>query len=44
VGHNDSTNAATYWFMSDNIHPNQSGANAIAAKVWANMQKYCVAQ
>jgi lysophospholipase L1-like esterase len=44
VGHNDSTNAATYWFMSDNIHPNQSGANAIAAKVWAKMQQYCVAQ
>lgn len=44
VGHDDSTNAATYWFMSDNIHPNQAGANAIAAKVWAKMKEYCVAQ
>jgi hypothetical protein len=44
VGHNDSTNAATYWFQSDNIHPSQPGADAISAKVWAKMQQYCVAQ
>jgi lysophospholipase L1-like esterase len=36
--------SSTYWFMADNIHPNQQGANAIAAKVWAKMQEYCVAQ
>jgi hypothetical protein len=44
VGHNDHTNASTYWFMSDNIHPTQPGATAIAAKVWAKMQEYCIAQ
>jgi len=44
VGHNNSADASTYWFMSDNIHPNQSGATAIAAKVWAKMQEYCIAQ
>jgi hypothetical protein len=43
VGHTDSTNAASYWLM-DGIHPTQTGANAIAAKVWAQMQKYCIAQ
>jgi hypothetical protein len=43
VGHTDSTNASTYWLM-DGIHPTQAGANAIAAKVWAQMQKYCIAQ
>jgi hypothetical protein len=43
VGHNDPSNNATYWFM-DGIHPTQTGANAIASKVWAQMQKYCVAQ
>ena len=30
--------------MADNIHPTQPGASAIAAKVWAAMQQYCVAQ
>lgn len=44
VGHNDHTNASTYWFMSDNIHPTQPGADAISAKVWAKMQEYCIAQ
>jgi hypothetical protein len=44
VGHIDHTNAATYWFQSDNIHPSQPGADAISAKVWAAMQKYCIAQ
>jgi hypothetical protein len=44
VGHNDHTNASAYWFMSDNIHPTQPGADAIAAKVWAKMQEYCIAQ
>jgi hypothetical protein len=44
VGHNDHTNAAQYWFMADNIHPIQPGADAIAKKVWAKMQEYCVAQ
>ncbi|MGO9834030.1 MAG: hypothetical protein ACLP1X_07445 [Polyangiaceae bacterium] len=44
VGHNDHTDASTYWFMSDNIHPTQPGATAIAAKVWAKMQEYCIAQ
>jgi phospholipase/lecithinase/hemolysin len=32
-----------YWFQ-DGIHPTQPGADAIAAKVWAQMQKYCIAQ
>jgi hypothetical protein len=44
VGHNDHTNASTYWFQSDNIHPTQPGADAIASKVWAKMQEYCIAQ
>jgi hypothetical protein len=44
VGHNDHTNAATYWFQADNIHPSQPGADAIATKVWAKMQEYCIAQ
>jgi phospholipase/lecithinase/hemolysin len=42
VGHNDSTNGQ-YWFQ-DGIHPTQPGADAIATKVWAQMQKYCIAQ
>jgi hypothetical protein len=44
VGHSNHTNAASYWFQSDNVHPTQAGADAIAAKVWAAMQKYCIAQ
>ena len=44
VGHNDHTNPSAYWFQSDNIHPTQPGADAISAKVWAAMQKYCIAQ
>jgi hypothetical protein len=43
MGHNMSS-SADYWFQADGIHPNQSGADAIAAKVWAQMQKYCIAQ
>jgi phospholipase/lecithinase/hemolysin len=42
VGHNMS-GSSSYWFQ-DGIHPTQPGADAIAAKVWAQMQKYCVAQ
>jgi hypothetical protein len=44
VGHNDHTMGSAYWFQSDNIHPSQPGADAISAKVWAAMQKYCIAQ
>jgi len=40
-GHN--MPGANYWFQ-DGIHPTQPGATAIANKVWAQMQKYCVAQ
>jgi hypothetical protein len=43
VGHNDPTNQSTYWFQ-DGIHPTQAGADAIAQKVWGQMQKYCIAQ
>jgi hypothetical protein len=32
-----------YWFQ-DGIHPTQQGADVIAHKVWAQMQKYCIAQ
>jgi hypothetical protein len=42
VGHNMSGTSA-YWFQ-DGIHPTQPGADAIAQKVWAQMQKYCIAQ
>jgi lysophospholipase L1-like esterase len=42
-GHN-LPSSTDYWFQADGIHPNQPGANAIAAKVWAQMQKYCIAQ
>jgi hypothetical protein len=41
VGHN--MPGSNYWFQ-DGIHPTQPGADAIAAKVWAQMQKYCIAQ
>jgi hypothetical protein len=44
VEHTDHTNTATYWFQSDNVHPTQAGADAIAAKVWAAMQTFCIAQ
>jgi hypothetical protein len=44
VGHNNHTDTANYWFQSDNIHPTQAGADAIAAKVWKEMQTYCIAQ
>jgi hypothetical protein len=44
TGHNDHTNASAYWFMADNIHPTQPGADAISAKVWKAMQTYCIAQ
>jgi lysophospholipase L1-like esterase len=43
MGHNMSS-GTDYWFQADGIHPNQSGADAISAKVWAQMQKYCIAQ
>jgi phospholipase/lecithinase/hemolysin len=43
AGHNDPKNQSAYWFQ-DGIHPTQPGADAIANKVWAQMQKYCVAQ
>jgi phospholipase/lecithinase/hemolysin len=42
-GHNDPTNSSAYWFQ-DGVHPTQPGADAIANKVWAQMQKYCIAQ
>ena len=42
VGHNVS-GSGDYWLM-DGIHPTQAGADAIAKKVWAQMQKYCIAQ
>jgi lysophospholipase L1-like esterase len=42
MGHNMSS-SSDYWFQ-DGVHPNQSGADAIGAKVWAQMQKYCIAQ
>jgi lysophospholipase L1-like esterase len=42
-GHN-LPSSTDYWFQADGIHPNQPGANAIAGKVWAQMQKYCIAQ
>jgi hypothetical protein len=42
AGHNTS-GSGSYWFQ-DGIHPTQPGADAIAAKVWAQMQKYCIAQ
>jgi hypothetical protein len=44
VGHSDHTNTATYWFQSDDVHPSGPGADAIATKRWAAMQKYCIAQ
>jgi phospholipase/lecithinase/hemolysin len=43
VGHNDPSDQSTYWFQ-DGIHPTQPGADVIANKVWAQMQKYCIAQ
>jgi lysophospholipase L1-like esterase len=42
VGHN-MAGSSNYWFQ-DGIHPTQPGADVIAAKVWAQMQKYCIAQ
>src|SRR5262249_2872941 len=44
VGHNDPTNPSAYWLDGFGIHPIQVGADVIAAKVWAQMQKYCIAQ
>jgi lysophospholipase L1-like esterase len=42
-GHTTSS-STDYWYQADGIHPNQSGADVIAKKVWAQMQKYCFAQ
>jgi hypothetical protein len=44
VGHNDPKNASAYWLDGFGIHPTQPGADLISAKVWSQMQKYCVAQ
>jgi hypothetical protein len=44
VGHNDPRNPSMYWLDGFGIHPTQPGADLIAGKVWAQMQKYCVAQ
>jgi hypothetical protein len=44
VGHNDPKNPSMYWLDGFGIHPTQPGADLIAGKVWAQMQKYCVAQ
>jgi hypothetical protein len=43
AGHNDPMNKSTYWFQ-DGIHPTQPGADVLAQKVWAQMQKHCIAQ
>ncbi len=43
-GHNVEANASTYWFQSDNIHPNAMGGQALAALVWKTMQDDCIAQ
>ena len=44
VGHNDPKTPSMYWLDGFGIHPTQPGADLIAGKVWAQMQKYCVAQ
>jgi hypothetical protein len=44
AGHNDPNDSSNYWFDSLGIHPNQQGADALANKVWGQMQKYCIAQ
>jgi hypothetical protein len=44
VGHNDPKNMSEYWLDGFGIHPTQPGADVISAKVWAQMQKYCIAQ
>jgi hypothetical protein len=44
VGHNDPTMQSEYWLDGLGIHPNHTGAQVIAQKMWAQMQKYCIAQ
>jgi hypothetical protein len=44
VGHNDPSMMSEYWLDAFGIHPNKQGAQVIAQKMWAQMQKYCVAQ
>jgi hypothetical protein len=44
VGHNDPKNMTGYWLDGFGIHPDQTGADVISQKVWAQMQKYCIAQ
>jgi hypothetical protein len=44
AGHNDPNNKSTYWFDGLGIHPTQPGTDLIVAKMWAQMQKYCIAQ
>ena len=44
VGHNDATKPDAYWLDGFGIHPTQPGADVLAKKVWAQMQKYCIAQ
>jgi lysophospholipase L1-like esterase len=44
VGHNDPTMPSAYWLDAFGIHPNAQGAQVIANKMWAQMQKYCIAQ
>jgi hypothetical protein len=44
VGHNDPSMPSDYWLDTFGIHPNKQGAGVIAQKMWAQMQKYCIAQ
>ena len=44
VGHNDPSMPSEYWLDTFGIHPNKQGAQVIAQKMWAQMQKYCIAQ
>jgi hypothetical protein len=44
AGHNDPNNKSTYWRDGLGIHPTQPGTDLIVAKMWAQMQKYCIAQ
>jgi hypothetical protein len=44
AGHQSEASASTYWFQSDNVHPNDMGGSAAAAAIWKTMQDDCVAQ
>jgi hypothetical protein len=44
VGHTDPNDPSQYWLDGFGIHPNKQGAQVIAQKMWAQMQKYCIAQ